>query len=286
MSIRSNASSFFDVQELPATPIHRENNPFRHIPAPKMKEPPMFDGDPSKTANFIGHVKMYIYTNRSCFPDDTSKICFLCSYLTGYAFTWALPYLENLDTGHIDICMLSFPLFLEEFHKSFGEVNEKLNNETKLLRLRQGKTPASEYAIEFRRLSAGSGFNDAALLCMFREGLSEDLKDELATRDLPDDLSPYMMKVIELDNRIRDRESRRRFSNRNPFHNNSRIKTDNHLVTSEDHSANNTTTRRFAPLTPEEKDRRKKLGLCLYCGDQGHNAVNCPRKGKVPTQGL
>lgn len=285
MSIRSTNTSFFDFHEIPAS-VHTETNPFRQIAAPKIKEPPMFDGDPTKIANFIGHVKMYIYTNRSSFPDDTSKICFLCSYLSGYAFTWALPYLDNLGTSHIEICMLSFPLFLVEFQKSFGEVNERLNNETKLLRLRQGRSPASEYAITFRRLSAGSGFNDAALLCMFREGLSEDLKDELATRDLPDNLSSYVMKVIELDNRIRDRENRRRVGNRNPFNNNPRFRPTPQMAPSDNQSSNNTTTRRFAPLTPEEKDRRKKLGLCLYCGDQGHNAVNCPRKGKVITQGL
>lgn len=286
MSIRTNSSSFFDIREIPAS-IHTETNPFRQIAAPRINDPPMFDGDPSKIANFIGHVKMYIYTNRASFPDDTSKICFLCSFLTGYAFTWALPYLDNLGTGHVDICMLSFPLFLDQFQKSFGEVNEKLNNETKLLRLRQGKTPASEYAIEFRRLSARSGFNDASLLCMFREGLSEELKDKLATRDLPDDLSTYMMKVIELDNRIRDRESRRRFVSRNNYYNATRFKPTPQISSSAPHHVDNSSTsRKFAPLTSEEKDRRKKLGLCLYCGDQGHNAVNCPKKGKGLTQGL
>lgn len=32
------------------------------------------------------------------------------------------------------------------------------------------------------------------------------------------------------------------------------------------------------PLTPEEKRRRFKEGLCLYCGTSGHQAKDCPSK--------
>ena len=38
-------------------------------------------------------------------------------------------------------------------------------------------------------------------------------------------------------------------------------------------------------LSLEEKERRRKLGLCLYCGKPGHIAINCSLKsvgkGKV-----
>jgi len=30
------------------------------------------------------------------------------------------------------------------------------------------------------------------------------------------------------------------------------------------------------PLTPEERQRRKDLKLCLYCGGTNHNANSCP----------
>ncbi|KAI8146048.1 hypothetical protein BJV82DRAFT_490996, partial [Fennellomyces sp. T-0311] len=43
-------------------------------------------------------------------------------------------------------------------------------------------------------------------------------------------------------------------------------------------------TKKFAPLTKEEKDRRRKLGLCLYCGEAGHEAQSCPKKLKGKTQ--
>lgn len=36
--------------------------------------------------------------------------------------------------------------------------------------------------------------------------------------------------------------------------------------------------RPHGPLTPQEKERRRKLGLCIYCGETGHVIRNCPIK--------
>jgi hypothetical protein len=35
----------------------------------------------------------------------------------------------------------------------------------------------------------------------------------------------------------------------------------------------------FSPLTLIEKDRRRKEGLCMYCGAKGHIARICPKVG-------
>lgn len=280
-------NNLVNLEDTSSVPVVVETNPFRNMRANRINDPAMFDGDPSKIANFIGHVKMSIYSDSARFPDEISKICFLCSFLSGYAFTWALPYLESLGSNNLDLCMSSFPLFLEEFQRSFGIVNEKLNNETQLLRLRQGKNSAAEYSANFRRLSCGSGFNEIALLGIFKEGLSEELKDALTTKDLPDQLSLYTAKVIELDNRIRDRESRR-----HPFRNHTLLAPRSHLAPPPGHSAvlpvevPNGFVRKFSPLTSEEKNRRRKMGLCLYCGEEGHIASDCPKKGKVQARGL
>lgn len=256
----------------------------------RINDPPTFDGNPGQIAAFIIHVNLCIFSDVARFPDDLSKICFLCSFLKGYAFTWAMPYLESLGTDDMDACMFSFSAFTAEFRSSFGEVNEQLHTETKLLRLRQGRDSAAEYGAMFRRLSSSTGYNDAALMGMFREGLSEDLKDEIATRELPEDLPSYMTKVIELDNRIRDRQNRRRYPDTRSSHFfrprytlplNQKRESDVQPM-----DLDSARVTRFAPLTAEEKDRRRRLGLCLYCGGEGHTAYYCVKKGKGPTQGL
>lgn len=92
-------------------------------------------------------------------------------------------YLDNLGTDNLDEGMSSFTLFLAEFRSAFGEISEQLRTETELLRLRQGSRSAAEYAASFRRLSSTTGYNDIALLGLFREGLCDDVKDELVTRE-------------------------------------------------------------------------------------------------------
>lgn len=46
--------------------------------------------------------------------------------------------------------------------------------------LRQGSSSVVDYSIHFRILPARSSWNDAALWGVFTQGLSDDLKDELA----------------------------------------------------------------------------------------------------------
>ncbi len=75
----------------------------------------------------------------------------------------------------------------------------------RLLTLRQITHSAAEYAIQFRTPAAGSGWNDEALVVCFENGLSEELKDELATRDPVYSLERLIDQVILLGNRLRQR---------------------------------------------------------------------------------
>lgn len=43
-------------------------------------------------------------------------------------------------------------------------------------------------------------------------------------------------------------------------------------------------SRKREPLTEEEKARRKRLGLCPYCGNSGHILEDCPAKNAVALQ--
>ena len=53
--------------------------------------------------------------------------------------------------------------------------------------LYQGNRSVVEYSLEFHTLAASSGWNEAALLIMFRQGLNSKLLAELACKD--DDLT-------------------------------------------------------------------------------------------------
>ncbi|XP_035258090.1 uncharacterized protein LOC118219206 [Anguilla anguilla] len=68
----------------------------------------------------------------------------------------------------------------------------------------KGTRSAAAFSAEFRTIAAESGWNDTALQGVFRDGLSEALKDELAAGDDPDNLDALIaLLAIKLDNRLR-----------------------------------------------------------------------------------
>ena len=163
-----------------------------------------------------------------------------------------------------------------------------------MLRLRQGTQSASQYALEFRILAAESGWNDTALQGIFLKGLSEELKDELATRDEPDSLEALIHLTIRLDNRIRERR-REKFQGQRSRSLASAPATQVAIFPPTIASPSSSPTADTGPpastaeepmqlgrakLSPEERQRRFMNRLCIYCGQKGHYRAQCPKAPK------
>lgn len=153
----------------------------------------------------------------------------------------------------------------------------------------------ADYSIEFRVLAAGSGWNDSALQGVFLQGLSEQLKDELAVRNETASLDSLISLAVRLDNRLRERR-RERSSQPSaipPF-----TPPAIHHVAS--HPPESSAFRQPLPalsrtpagpepmqlgrarLTPEERSRRMSSRECLYCGQKDHFIASCPQRPKTP----
>ncbi|XP_075451095.1 uncharacterized protein LOC142492328 [Ascaphus truei] len=65
----------------------------------------------------------------------------------------------------------------------------------------------ARYALEFRTIAAETNWNDKALSTAFWQGLSEALKDELATYDRPTDLEEQIAICIKVDHCFPERRS-------------------------------------------------------------------------------
>ncbi len=76
---------------------------------------------------------------------------------------------------------------------------------------------SSWYAIHFRTIAAGSGWNNESLVVCFQKGLSEALKDELATQEPSNDLEALIDLAVRLDNRLRERKLSHQFVFTPPF---------------------------------------------------------------------
>ena len=57
----------------------------------------------------------------------------------------------------------------------------------------------ADYAVDFRMLAVESALNQEALFDMFLHGVSEEVKDELAARELETDLDSLIALTIRLD---------------------------------------------------------------------------------------
>ena len=121
---------------------------------------------------------------------------------------------------------------------------------------------------------------------VFLKGLSEHLKDELAAREVPDELTSFVALAIKIDNRLRERQRERTTRSSRPS---PPAKPVPLRSTSAETQLDQPPVRPAedepmqlgrAKLTPEERLRRIRAGECLYCGQRGHFVSNCPARPK------
>lgn len=79
----------------------------------------------------------------------------------------------------------------------------------RLLAFSQGSASAADYSIEFCILANEFGLDEAVLLGIYLKGLSDQLKDELATREEPESLEQLISLSIWIDYHLRERSRER-----------------------------------------------------------------------------
>ncbi|KAL0150908.1 hypothetical protein M9458_053827 [Cirrhinus mrigala] len=219
-----------------------------------------FDGTPTKCKGFLLQCSLFVTQQPHLYPTDESKIAFVCSLLCGRALEWATA-VWRLDRPTFP----SFAIFLQKFREVFQPSSEGGKAGEQIMTLRQGRRTAADYALSFRTLAAQSGWNDGPLKLHYRKGLHPDLQVELACRDENLSLEEYIDLSIRVDSIMRARKPGR-------------------LPVPIPQSSPNTE----APpepmqlgatkLTLEERERRLRGNLCLYCGLAGHIRANCPTR--------
>lgn len=90
-------------------------------------------------------------------------------------------------------------------HPACSRRQPRCSHSYRLLTLRQPSATVSDYDYEFCILAADSGWNKAALIAAFHNGLSAQLQTELACRDEGMDLNSLISLAISLDQHVRER---------------------------------------------------------------------------------
>ena len=179
--------------------------------AVKPRVPDVFDGtDPNKLEAFVFQCSMYIATCAKDFPDDTSRVAFILSYLKGTPLDWFQTELSHAVNrgGKLPKWFGSYPVFLADLQHLFGPrdpVSDAMNA-LEVLKYKDG-TKATRYILEFNRHSRRSGWNEQALARQFYKGLPDRLKDEISRIGKPVGLRPLQDLVSTLDQRHWERQA-------------------------------------------------------------------------------
>jgi hypothetical protein len=117
--------------------------------------------------------------------------------------------------------------------------------------------------------------------------IASSTKDELYKNDVPVTLQAYIESAIRVDNRLFERRAERgTFVTTRPNNFNGSFQPPRQFGTPPVQSdPMEIGTLKFSRNSPEEKERRRKLGLCMYCGKADHKIAECPLlKQKGQTQ--
>ena len=253
---------------------------------PKQKEvrlppPERYDGDPGKCQGFLTQCTLAFELQKRCFPTHRTKVAFIISLLTGRALSWASQAWEQ----ERDFCF-DIKEFMAEMKKVFDHPVTGREAAKRLTTICQGARSVADYAIDFRTLATEVGWSSGPLITLFQEGLTDSLKDELATRDIPDDLDGFIDLAIRIDNRLRERGRDRGRGTR--LSTNIRLPSDSEpapvtqmAVSGPSPSTGEPMQLGRTKLTKEEKERRARMNCCFYCGQPNHMASSCPLKGQA-----
>uniref|UniRef100_A0A8C5PRD9 Retrotransposon gag domain-containing protein n=1 Tax=Leptobrachium leishanense TaxID=445787 RepID=A0A8C5PRD9_9ANUR len=210
------------------------------------------------------------------YNNDFIKVRMVMSLLSGEPKKWAHTLLREQDP-----VLETWPSFAAALESMYQDPHKRESAQNVLRALKQGRRPVEEYVTQFRHYAHETAWNEAALLDQFRRGLADHLKDELARVGVPRSLDTLTDFCIQFDRRWRERRDERSPLVPRP------IPEPSHTSFSSNVSI---PRRREEPmqiglvdrrLSPAERDRRKRLQLCLYCGEANHQVRLCPMKPSV-----
>lgn len=270
-----------------------------------VRSPEPFRGDdPSRLRPFLAQCRMMFKANPRKFTNERAKVLFAASYLESVAHAWFEPFLFD-DNENDHPFLSSFTLFEEELNSLFGDPNAELTAERKLNKLHMKEIhQVAKYITLFRQYQNQINWDEKALMFRFRQGLAERILDELSKKEeRPTTLLSLQQACLKIDQRYWERQKEKigplSFKEKNVSYSEKKSNSDQkrsfhtfskpHMQSTTSSSSFSSSVNNFKPkqlshigadrkLTAAERERRKKNGLCMYCGEPGHMADKCPKR--------
>jgi len=274
----------------------------------KVCEPNTFDRtDPRKLRAFLVQCELNFQDHPKVFASDRARVTFAQSYLKGMALEWFEPDLLNSTNPHArPLWMDNYAQFVSELKSNFGlhdpvgDAEHQLDN----LSMKEGQK-INKYVVEFNRLGGQvRGYGDSTLRHIFYSGLPDCIKDKISRVGKPRTLDGYRTLAQTIDARYWERKSEvarqtktsTSSSTNSASKGNSSASSDSKGKTKEKDNKNKSSDKsksssgakpassetpahlgKDGKLTEEERQRRIKDKLCMFCRQPGHMARDCPK---------
>ncbi len=227
-----------------------------------------FAGDRRFLKGFLAKIDLVFALYPDRYQEDESKVIYAISRLYGNAMNWAASLIEKNDP-----CLHNYQEFKDKMKTFYGNADFTFIANQMLKKLKQQHLGGIRgYILEFNRYADESNWNEQAKMDAFLSGLNQQVAVKILEMfPGPRDLASLQTIASRIDSRL---YSQRFYFNRSSSNTKTRFKNNNR----NNFSKNKT---HHGPLSREEKERRKKENLCLYCGSPNHLLDDCPKKGKT-----
>ena len=239
---------------------------------PRLPPPQPYNGEPGTCRSFLSQCSLTLELQASAFPTERSRVAYIITLLTGKAREWGTALWDSDDP----VCA-NYKDFTDEMKEVFDRSVSGRDAAKQLLQLKQGSGSVFDYAIDFRTLAASCGWGDIALSDAFLSGLSDAVKDELVSHEVPTDFNELVKLSGRIDARLRERRHERALFRPRPR------PTTASLLPPLQEAAPPPEPMQVdrAKVTPDERIRRRQENACFYCGQMGHFSLKCPLKANA-----
>jgi len=254
---------------------------------PKIGEPPTYDGKAADFHPFLQQCKLYVRMKPLTFAHDEARVAYVLSRLRGTPAEWGQALLEANSP-----LLTDYDAFLARFASLYENKERRRQLEYKLARMEQTGS-AHTFSAEFTSLCEILGVDERTRRILFVPKLKLAVRKSLALAPTPATFSELVELAVRADdiNFITEKAEKAEKSRTNPSLKPQRPPNSQNSLNPQSSSSrpqqprNNTSpppsnatfslpTRR-GPLPDKEKERRKREGLCGYCGET-HAFKDCP----------
>ena len=223
-------------------------------------------------------ISLKLNTNSDHFPTEHTRMAYIYSQMR-------FNCREHLNSWIKDgsVLFASVAQMFEVLDTLFGDPNRVRDATNRLHANFQNNRPFSHWITDIRKDAsiAGYDFESRSLRNLIFYNMSLELKKALVHEKDIDmlDLDSAIARLQDMENRLRTVENLVSDHNSRylqPAISNNLVQNRPRIGDPMDLSALG--IRHQGPLTQEEKDRRRELGLCFYCGKPGHSIRVCPMK--------